>query len=111
MTMNLFDILTRVYAIDTTPAAHGFSYLEARSRAGEARAEVLARGTAAAVDAALAVGDWVRKAILRHRTYTQLMRLDDRLLRDIGVDRSGIAHVVEHLTAPAANDNRHVRAA
>lgn len=114
--MNLFEILTAIYAVDTTYPAQGrqhYQYSEARALAGSARAEALARGVTVTFNAIRSVANYLHQAAVRHSTYNQLMRLDDRLLRDIGVDRSAIPHVAAHLAASlsSANDNRHVRAA
>jgi uncharacterized protein YjiS (DUF1127 family) len=32
--------------------------------------------------------DWIAAVVREHNTYHELRRLDDRMLRDIGLDRS-----------------------
>jgi len=114
--MNLFEILTTVYAVNAAPdrtAAYIPSQARVRARAGHARAGALAHGAKAIARALHEAVAYFRRTALRHRTYTQLMRLDDRLLRDIGIDRSVIPHVVQGLASgvAGANDNRRIRAA
>lgn len=82
---------------------------------GPARPEATARAVYLAVEAAAAAGGWAARGLVaawrplgrglarfgaRRRAICELRRLDDAVLRDIGVERDAIPAVVDGLLAP-----------
>lgn len=94
--------------IDPVRADDRFDHLAIRLRAGQVRAEVIADLTGRA---ARALGGWlvgiggrVQERWRRRATLAELARLDDRVLRDIGLTRDQLGVVAARA---AANENRH----
>ena len=83
--------------------------------AGPARPEATARAVYLAIEAVAAAGGWAVRGLVaawrplgrrlarfdaRRRTVGELRRLDDAVLRDIGIERDAIPAVVDGLLAP-----------
>ncbi|MEX2648174.1 MAG: DUF1127 domain-containing protein [Alphaproteobacteria bacterium] len=101
--MTLFEALSTVYARDADIGAHTCGPEAEHERAGLFRAEALR-------NAAATFGRWlatIREGQRRRAATRALLRLDDRLLADIGVSRSEIPYLVVHgLDARPVNENR-----
>jgi uncharacterized protein YjiS (DUF1127 family) len=95
----------------TLEGAIDYDWYLSRAREDRARAFGRVLGRAARAVARLVrhgLVEPLRERRRRERAIEELAALDDRLLRDMGIDRGGIVYAVDHgrdTDAPPANDN------
>jgi len=97
-----------LYAVFAPYAANRPAHLEARARRAQAIGQAVARGTRA-VGRLLreAYAAWQARRAARE-VYESLSQLDDRMLHDLGIDRSELTSVAREASGQTEHTRAHV---